>query len=471
MIEFVLVELLSLSKLDTLYTLILNKSFRKFILYKLILYKIYLLEQTILIFTANSAYIWYAIACSYIELKKIERIRKIRKALQEKYSIAYNIFSDGSNMEIVSKESTFDLFSGRRCMSLPNLNDAFYRSIFHDFNESKISRSLTTLTTISSFESDDTDEVISQIIRNNDLIPIEKCMKLLGLTDVDIINARARVHKRMLENTIIYKTQEECAKKKEIGKNDLIKDHSIRDPSIIDYLMAKTDMPVFHINDNRIEKFRVMKRRGDEILKQTEVFRDQKINEKTKDVSVEAKREQIHEEVVELTQAKGSITAFVLDRIDEKDETKLEFIKEKKKKACPLTREKVESRPCFPLVGDRQSMECPFKEQTILSNSIYPCLLNRRNKCLNEVYCTSNGEIDVLINDNKIPEGNITSLDDIEIRKLPKNDATITNIDQEEESKIDCNIFLRSQMINAKDFTHTELENNSFLSKNILHSS
>ncbi|KAL2740003.1 MATH and LRR domain-containing protein PFE0570w-like [Vespula maculifrons] len=407
----------------------------------------------------NSAYVWYAIACSYIELKKIERIRKIRKALQAKYSIAYNLFSDRSSMELSSKDSAYGLYSERRCMSLPNLNDAFYRSIFNDFNESRTSRSLTTLTTISSFESDDTEEVISQIIHNNNLIPVEKCMKLLGLTDVDIINARARVRKRILESAIINKIQEEYAKKKEIGKNDVRKDSRMRDPSIIDYLMAKTDMPIFRKNDNRVEKFRDMKRKGDAISKRTEASKDQKINEKIEDVSVEVKKELIDEEV-ELAQTKESITAFVLDRIDENEETKLEFIKKKKKKkACPLTREKVERRPCFPLVGDRQLMECPFKEQIILSNSIYPCLLNKRNKCLNEVYCTSNREIDVLINDNKIPEENIMSLDDIDIRKLPENDATI--IDQEEDTKIN---FSRSQMTNAKDFTHRELENNSILS-------
>ncbi|KAI4490081.1 hypothetical protein M0804_004263 [Polistes exclamans] len=414
--------------------------------------------------TTNSAYIWYAIACSYIQLRKIEKIRKIRKVLKAKYSITHDLFSSNeSNMEI-SKESSFGSSSGRHHMSLPNLNDAFYRSIFNDCSDNKIFRSLTTLMTVSSFESDDTEEVISQIIRNDNLTPADKCMKLLGLTDVDVISARARVRKRILENTRMNKIEEEYAKKNEIEQIDPLKDYRIKDPFNIDYLMTKTSMCKSQTNDNQIEKtFREVKRKGGEFFKPTEPYKTQKIDEKIDDIKT--KDELIVElpiKAVAFTQHKESNTVILLDCIDEKEQINFEFVKNKKKnqKVCPLMRDKIKSRPCFPFVWNRQLKECPFKEQTILSDFIFPSFLNTKDKSSGEVYCTTNREIDNIRNDNKIPVENTISLDN---RTLSKNNTTITNFDQQENTKINCNIFSQSQMTSAEDFIHTELEDNDVL--------
>ncbi|KAI4502101.1 hypothetical protein M0802_002783 [Mischocyttarus mexicanus] len=359
----------------------------------------------------------------------------------------------------------------RHHMSLPNLNDAFYRSIFNDCSDNKISRSLTTLNTVGSFESDDTEEVISQIIRNNNLTPAEKCMKLMGLTDADVISARVRVRKRILENNKINKIQEEYAKKNnEIGQIDPLKDYGIKDPFNIDYLMTKTSMSkLYRTNDNQVERtFKDVKRNDGEIFKQTEPYMIENIDERIDDVKV--KNELIVElpiKTIEFTQSKESKIISAVDRIDEKEETNLEFVKKKKKKkkVCPLMRDIIKSRPCFPYVQNRQLKECPFKEQNILSDFIFSSYLNKNDKSLDEIYSTTNRKIDDINNDNKIPEENNISSDNVNVKILSKSDTTITNFDQQENTKINCNIFLRSQTNNAKDFIYTELEDNDVLNE------
>ncbi|KAK2586175.1 hypothetical protein KPH14_001441 [Odynerus spinipes] len=293
--------------------------------------------------------------------------------------------------------------------------------------------------------------LLGLIVHNIDLVPAEKCMKLLGITDVDVINARARVQKRILASCArleeesknhprLCKLEEDRqTRQTDIGKIRLIENREIRTPSIVDYLMTKTGIPVApsRINNkhNRI-MFSDVKREDDYIIRQQEREIEcftpdtEPSDHKTDESSIP----NLTEMKKRFKQPEESVVDIVTDRIDEADETRQRFVKKnKKKKMCPLLREQIESRPCFPIVGRRKYKQCPFKKDTVPSCSPFPCSLARRNKCFDNSNVV---ETDTIACQSELNES--TSLD------VSEDDSTIAGHDANDDTKFECN-FVRSE--------------------------
>ncbi|XP_053970758.1 uncharacterized protein LOC128872275 [Hylaeus volcanicus] len=107
-----------------------------------------------------AGYNWYTNSCLFLQLRHLEKLRKLKRSMR----------------------SDTNLLTSRL---YAKLEDSKYRT-----------RSLTTLLTCESFESYDTQDTISHIIDDPALSPVQKTMKLLGLSEHDITEARIRVRQR-----------------------------------------------------------------------------------------------------------------------------------------------------------------------------------------------------------------------------------------------------------------------------------
>lgn len=115
-----------------------------------------------------ASYNWYSNSRLFLELQYAEKIKKLKRTLK----------------------SDTNFVTNRLYMKIA---DSKYRT-----------RSLTTLLSYESYETFDSQDTISRILDDNDLTPAEKTMRILGITDQDIIDARAgkkerEDHRRLTE--------------------------------------------------------------------------------------------------------------------------------------------------------------------------------------------------------------------------------------------------------------------------------
>ncbi|XP_043248685.1 uncharacterized protein LOC122395309 [Colletes gigas] len=107
-----------------------------------------------------ATYNWYSNSCLFLQLRHTEKTRKLKRSMR----------------------SDTNLLATRLYTML---EDSKYRT-----------RSLTTLLSCESHETYDTQDTILHIIDDSDLTPVQKTMKLLGLNERDIEDARIRVRER-----------------------------------------------------------------------------------------------------------------------------------------------------------------------------------------------------------------------------------------------------------------------------------
>ncbi|XP_034188327.2 uncharacterized protein LOC117608015 [Osmia lignaria lignaria] len=102
-----------------------------------------------------ASYNWYSNSCLFLELRYAEKLRKLKRTLK----------------------SDTNFVTNRLCMKIA---DSKYRT-----------RSLTTLLSYESYDTFNSQDTISRILDDNDLTPAEKTIMILGITEQDIIDARA----------------------------------------------------------------------------------------------------------------------------------------------------------------------------------------------------------------------------------------------------------------------------------------
>ncbi|XP_043585834.1 uncharacterized protein LOC122569221 [Bombus pyrosoma] len=111
------------------------------------------------------SYVWYSNSCLFLEQCHMEKIRKLKRM-----------------------RSDSNLIVGRLYIKL---DDSKYRT-----------RSLTTLLSCESYETHDTHDTISRIIDDPNLTPAQKTMRILGLTDQDVADARTRIKEREIHKKL-----------------------------------------------------------------------------------------------------------------------------------------------------------------------------------------------------------------------------------------------------------------------------
>ncbi|CAK9829352.1 hypothetical protein ANTRET_LOCUS6708, partial [Anthophora retusa] len=119
-----------------------------------------------------ASYNWYSNSCLFLELRQTEKLRKLRKNLR----------------------SDTNLIATRLYVKIA---DSKYRT-----------RSLTTLISWESYDTYDTNDTISRILDDPTLPPSQKTMRILGINEQDIIDARNRIRERAMHRRL---TEEEDA--------------------------------------------------------------------------------------------------------------------------------------------------------------------------------------------------------------------------------------------------------------------
>ncbi|KOC60611.1 hypothetical protein WH47_07972, partial [Habropoda laboriosa] len=107
-----------------------------------------------------ASYNWYSNSRLFLELRHIEKLRKLRRNMR----------------------SDTNLIATRLYVKIA---DSKYRT-----------RSLTTLISWESYDTYDTHDTISRIIDDPSLPPAQKTMRILGISEQDVIDARARIKER-----------------------------------------------------------------------------------------------------------------------------------------------------------------------------------------------------------------------------------------------------------------------------------
>ncbi|KAG7211980.1 hypothetical protein KM043_011178 [Ampulex compressa] len=159
-----------------------------------------------------ASYNWHSNMNLFKQLKRIDNLRRLRRAMLKRDS--HNV--RGSRMFDRIGESFDDSYSivaiARRCASFPSIDGS------HE-NYNYTSRSLTTLLTLSSQDSSETQDSNSGITDDSALTPAQKSMKILGITEEDVLKARERVQERSSRSafkmTVILEKDEETLEEKQ----------------------------------------------------------------------------------------------------------------------------------------------------------------------------------------------------------------------------------------------------------------
>ncbi|XP_076760915.1 uncharacterized protein LOC143429270 [Xylocopa sonorina] len=158
-----------------------------------------------------ASYNWYSNSCLFWELHRAEKLRKLKRSLK----------------------SDSNLMVTRLCMKMA---DSKYRT-----------RSLMTLISCESYESSyESNDTISRVIDDPQLTPAQKTMRILGLTEQDVQDARTRIKERELyrklteeKDELFYMNAIDTSRYFSFAKTDLDVTHTSRY-----FSFAKTELDV-----------------------------------------------------------------------------------------------------------------------------------------------------------------------------------------------------------------------------------
>nr|XP_012153147.1 PREDICTED: uncharacterized protein LOC100877600 isoform X2 [Megachile rotundata] len=149
-----------------------------------------------------ATYNWYSTSCFFLELHA-EKTNKFRRSLR----------------------SETNFLTGRIFAKIP---DTKYRS-----------RSLITLISYESYETVDTQDTISRIFDDPDLTPALKTMKILGITQQDVAEARIRIRERAINKKLTAIDDDSVGKEKFLPKNFFMRRDDESDEQIVSFLEGK----------------------------------------------------------------------------------------------------------------------------------------------------------------------------------------------------------------------------------------